>query len=796
MVQIIKKKQTKRTKKLLTSLNKNRSKLKLSKGKLIQKDQKISDVNKKKISIEKKKERNRRKKEEDEENKEGDVEEEENDATKVVIDDSNDFTNEKYLGNMDISSFFESIVDKEEEENKKDESKENEKEEKANDDDDDNPSSSHNEDEELDDIEKEEAEMKEELKKLKDADPDFHDYLQENERDLLEFSDDDIDEDEIDIYDDDDEEEEESSSKDLISLKEIEKYENEEVLSIKSLKKVIKVYKNACCSSDLSKVTSSADVFDRLLMLTLSRCHTSFRKHLVGEDSSENVEEVPIPENKLNGSSNWKMLKYLLKHFFKSTHRLLTQAKQPKLRIFILEQLKPYLAFLSAFSSYAMHYFKLFLYFWSSTLSSDATHQIRLESYLCIRILSLTQPFPFIETALKKTYLSYARISKFVTNHDANFATLTLLGNCCVDLYSIDTDSSYQHAFVYIRQLALLLRKAKTEPTSDSIRAVYCWQYIHCCKLWVAVLAANPDDLNQLFYPITELLFGVIRLVPEHVKFLPLKFQAIRLLQQLSSSTDIFIPTLSFLLDVLDDSKNWISRMHKGQKSSRTTQIIRLPFLLKLPNTVQNPSPKYMTKEHQQIILQEVFTLLRHDVELYKYSPAFPEYSTPILMHVRKFKQEQKDTRNKNFAKHLLQIVQTNIEFILKARTTLAESPKDVKTLECCKPIEVKNRTLRYKDLIDKEKKEFILLSSQNTSKPADNKDITKKDDAAIVNTTKKDNKEKKKPVKSKKERKEPILSATDEMEILQEEDTLKAGLDWSDNEEDDDDGSDDVEEY
>lgn len=316
----------------------------------------------------------------------------------------------------------------------------------------------------------------------------------------------------------------------------------------------------------------------------------------------------------------------------------------------------------------------------------------------------------------------------------------------------------------------------------------------------MAVLAANPDELNQLFYPITELLFGVIRLVPEHVKYLPLKFHVIRLLQQLSSSTDIFIPTLSFLLEVLDDSKNWISRMHKGEKS-RTTQIIRLPFLLKLPNTTSNPSPKYITKEHQQIILQEAFTLLRHDVELYKYSPAFPEYSTPILMHVRKFKQEQKDIRNKNFAKHLLQIVQTNIEFILKARTSLSDSPKDVTTLECCKPIEVKNRTQRYKDLIDKEKKEFILLSSQNTLKPADNTNTTAKNDAANVNTAKKAKKEKKKPAKtkSKKESMEPTLSPTDEMEVLKEEDTLKAGLDWSDNEEEEDnedDGSDDVEEY
>jgi len=565
-------------------------------------------------------------------------------------------------------------------------------------------------------------------------------------------------------FEDDEDEEDE---KELISLKDIEKYEGEEVLSPKSLKRIIIMYKGACCSSDLTKVTSSADVFDRLLMLTLSKCHVAFRAHVL-EDGEDRNEETPIPVNQLKSSGNWKMMRFLLKHFFKSTHRLLTQAKQPKLRLFILEQLKPYLAFLTHFSNYAMHYFKLFLHFWSSTLSSDATHQIRLESYLSIRILSLTQPFPFIETALKKCYLSYARISKFASNHEANFATLTLLGNCCVDLYSIDTDSSYQHAFVYIRQLALLLRKAKTEPTSDSIRAVYCWQYMHCCKLWVAVLAANPDELQQLYYPITELLLGIIRLVPENVKYLPLKFHVIRLLQQLSSSTDIFIPTLSFLLDVLDDSKNWIHKMHK--QPLRTTQIIRLPFLLKLPNTVPNPSSKYITKEHQQIVLQEVFTLLRHDVELYKYSPSFPEYATPILMHVRKYKQEQRDVRNKNLAKHLLQIVQNNIEFILKARSNLVESPREVNALEACKPVEIKGRLLRYKDLIDKEKKELVILPSKSEEK--DKEDTSKEEKVKI------------KKVKKKKSKKVDEEVTEMEGDVMEQKDTLTAGLDWSDNEE------------
>merc|ERR1711862_777049 len=97
---------------------------------------------------------------------------------------------------------------------------------------------------ELENIKKEEEKMKNELKKLKSLDPEFHEYLEENERDLLDFAE------EEDFDDDDDEDNneiEDSSSSCLITNNDIESYKKETILSIKSLKKLIKVYKNACC---------------------------------------------------------------------------------------------------------------------------------------------------------------------------------------------------------------------------------------------------------------------------------------------------------------------------------------------------------------------------------------------------------------------------------------------------------------------------------------------------------------------------------------------------------------------
>merc|ERR1719343_1624629 len=124
-------------------------------------------------------------------------------------------------------------------------------------------------------------------------------------------------------------------------------------------------------------------------------------------------------------------------------------------------------------------------------------------------------------------------------------------------------------------------------------------------------------------------------------------------------------------------------------------------------------------------------------------------------MHVRKFKQEQRDVRNKNLAKHLLSVVQSNIEFILKARSNLSESPREINALEACKPVEIKSRVLRYKDLIKEDKVK------------------TKKE-------------------KKKKAKKEEVKVTEEKGDVLEQEDTLTAGLDWSDNEDNVEDESED----
>ena len=46
--------------------------------------------------------------------------------------------------------------------------------------------------------------------------------------------------------------------------------------------------------------------------------------------------------------------------------------------------------------------------------------------------------------------------------------------NCVTELYSMDTVTAYQHAFVYIRQLAIHIRNAMTSMTETEYSNLVC----------------------------------------------------------------------------------------------------------------------------------------------------------------------------------------------------------------------------------------------------------------------------------------------------------------------------------
>lgn len=604
-----------------------------------------------------------------------------------------DLLSARNLGELDMESFFESVAedatarsddDDDSLASQKNDSSSNEGEAKgskltrAGDDGSDSDSD--------EDVDEAERQMKKVMGKLKSQDPDFHQFLQENEESLLDFgggneSDEDSDDGEAaaEIKVDDRDEDEEGNEDTIETPDGLIPLTNKLLLKVergafkshglKALKKITNAFRSACHLADADKSSTesrvmysfeSSAVFDRLMVVALTKCADEFHYHLLGKgasvaargdksksehsdrgDEDEFDPNKPINPKTLEKSPRWESMKPILFTYLKSAMHILAEAKDPALVTFVLKALSNYIVYLTPFPRLAEAMLKTLTNLWSAPIDSSEDYQVvRLHSFLRIRQLAITQPFPFIEACLKKVYLAYAQRAKFATGSTVMSAlpTLTFMGNCVVELYSLDYHSSYQHAFIYIRQLALHLRTAMQKKTHEAMSAVYCWQYMHCLKLWVAVLteACRMDDdsslssgedqlLRSLIFPMSQIILGTARLIPS-TRYLPLRMHCVRLLQQLAAAAEVFLPTTSILLEVFD-----LHELSQPMKKATKNNVQQMSLTLRLG--ADNP---LRTMEESEMCISEVFLLLNRELDLYHYSAAFPEFSVRITQRLRK----------------------------------------------------------------------------------------------------------------------------------------------------------------
>lgn len=87
----------------------------------------------------------------------------------------------------------------------------------------------------------------------------------------------------------------------------------------------------------------------------------------------------------------------------------------------------------------------------------------------------------------------------------------------------------------------------------EAVKNICSWQYISCIDLWVTFITANVRDydLQPLLYMIIQIINGVAVLF-RGPRYLPLRVKSVQWLNHLSSSSGIFIPVASLVLDVLE----------------------------------------------------------------------------------------------------------------------------------------------------------------------------------------------------------------------------------------------------
>lgn len=223
----------------------------------------------------------------------------------------------------------------------------------------------------------------------------------------------------------------------------------------------------------------------------------------------------------------------------------MNQLSDPKMLAFILKQMENQLPYFGPFPKLSKNLLKKMLDLWGS-----ATETVRILAFINIRRMALDFPYPFIGSCLKGIYLTYVRNAKFT--NPKTLPLINFMSNCVTEIYGLDWNLSYQHMFVYIRQLAIILRTSFNTKSKDSYDTVYNWQFVNSIRAFVRIFSAYPNQpvLQLLLHPLIQIIQGVISLVPT-ARYFPLRFQCVRMMNEIAMfNTGTYVNGLPFLLEV------------------------------------------------------------------------------------------------------------------------------------------------------------------------------------------------------------------------------------------------------
>uniref|UniRef100_A0A8C1BWQ1 NOC2-like nucleolar associated transcriptional repressor n=1 Tax=Cyprinus carpio carpio TaxID=630221 RepID=A0A8C1BWQ1_CYPCA len=531
------------------------------------------------------------------------------------------------------------------------------------------------------------SEHKDQLSALKSNDPDFYEFLQQNDQKLLNFDDsdslEDEDEDEeermyhrlpsqLEEADDDEEEEEESEKKDAKKSKEATKVTEAMIENwragltkeptAKLIRDITQAFKAAVAttkgdSEELCRYTiSDSAVFNSLVLFCIKDMHAALSKMLKLKAPEQGQKKLILPSS----SPRWQKNQIDIKMYVAGVVQLLSSLTQATVIAAVLRHANQMVPYYLCLPKQCRHLLKSLIKHWST-----GEETVRVLAFLALNKICRHKQEIYLNSVLKQMYIAYVKNCKFTSPNTLpmiNFMQRTL-----AEMYSLDTQVSYQHAFIYIRQLAIHLRNAINLKKKETYQSVYNWQYVHCLYLWCRVLSTiYPSEvLEPLLYPLCQVIIGCIKLVPIS-RYYPLRLHCVRAITLLSANTKTYVPALPFLLEILQ-------REDFNKKPGRMSiKPINFAVILKLSKT------NLQEKAYKDGLVEQLYDLILEYFHTQACSIGFPELALPTIVQLKAFLKECKVANYCKQMRQLLEKIQENCSYITGRRQKAAFGVADV----------------------------------------------------------------------------------------------------------------------
>ncbi|KAF6134358.1 hypothetical protein GIB67_005750 [Kingdonia uniflora] len=553
------------------------------------------------------------------------------------------------------------------------------------------------------DIHLELAKQKRKLDRLKEKDPNFLKFLENHDKDIEQYRNEES-------YSN----EGEGSDDDMVTFKvgDVKSAKGKVVTSstidswcklvlaeenLSAIRGLLNAYRTACHYGfeDGQKIKTS-ETFYMVVSFMLRKANGIFQRLL--DLSTSTYKSATIL--KLKNTSRWKTVKPLIKSYLRSTLFLLNQVTDCEILVFTLTQLGDAIIYFAAFQSLEKRLIEVAVHLWATGRGSVSS-----SSFLIMRNICLLLHPECLRTCLRSSFKAFMVHNKFVDS--GNLKHIQFLVKSLVELCSIDVSTSFSKALVSVQQLAKIMQHGLKTKKKELLKKISSWQYMNCIGLWVEFISMNikDHDLQTLLYLIIQVINGVAHLFPGS-RYFPLRRKCVQMLSQLSNSSGIFIPITSLVLDSLEYAGS-------GKPDARSEIAFDISVLLKVPK-------QWLKSQvfHEEIVLS-VIELLSAHFSQWSYHISFPDLATISLIRLRIFHEKITSESLRRPVKRLIDQVQQNTEFVQKKREEVAFSLNDQNSVESFFQLKTSSKsdpfTQYYASVIEKSQSRHV---ERNISAP------------------------------------------------------------------------------
>lgn len=511
----------------------------------------------------------------------------------------------------------------------------------------------------------EEKEHQDQLERLKETDPGFYSFLEDEDPTLLQFG-----QDEMDLVED------ASGSDAETDVDDEEGEEGEEGKTVRiTAEELAEVIKER-------KVAPMLDIFLSAVRelgykVKDSATPTTTRKFDDPELVKSSLQKIAkrigesLPTLLKNGAFKTHRAKIQVRRFLSALVSAANEGSNDPIMVAVLMQsLAPFVPVLHILKGQTKAVLKMAL-----NMCTAPEEVIRLAAYTVVRAIATRAAGTrtmYQSTAFKGIFLALVRTANNYTIH--SLPVIGFLMSSVVDLYGTDLEAAYQHTFVYTRQLAVYLRAALQQQTQANVRAVFNWQYLNALRTWGLVVSTYPEpsQLGPLIHPVVQVALGVMDLFASPRMF-PMHLHILEMLNHISTRANgVYIPLATYLLRIITSPALSLAAEKRSRDEKEDKDKVDLQFTMRVKKS------QHKSMDYKVGVWKEALYLLAEHMATHSTTIGFPEAFWAVESTLRKLKKDVKLPKINGMISAILRHMETTSAKIKAKRDNVNFGPCDL----------------------------------------------------------------------------------------------------------------------